>query len=111
MLSYSCLPVVDKEVGSCFSDWVKMSEHVVCFEARGNSFGSFHNNVRSGLVVAVKLEHVYGHVRCSSDKRYNSHWGCANLDGIYKTNSLNVVITDQLNRVIFPKEQNVGYVH
>lgn len=83
-----------------------MSEHVVCFEARGNSFGSFHNNVRSGLVVAIKLEHVYGHIRCISSKTHDSHWGCANVG----KKSLNVVLTDQLNRVIFPKEHYIGYV-
>ncbi|XP_031563590.1 uncharacterized protein LOC116299094 [Actinia tenebrosa] len=101
------LQEVEQEGGSCVSDWVKMSQHVVCFEAKGNSFGSFHNNVRSGLVVAIKLEHVYGHVSCAGTS-HNSHWGCGNLNGKYGINSLNVVVTDQLNRIIFPKEQYIG---
>jgi hypothetical protein len=86
-----------------------MNGQVVCFEGRGNRFGSIYNYVRSGLVAAIKLEHVSGHIRCSNIKAQDSNWGCAQHSGL-KSNSLNAVVTDQHNRVIFPKKRFIRYI-
>ncbi|XP_031573799.1 uncharacterized protein LOC116307667 [Actinia tenebrosa] len=92
----------------CVSDWVKMNDHNICFQGSGDHFGSFRNYVRSGLVAAIKLEHVSGHIACATGQAYNSYWGCANHKGL-APNPFNAVVTDQHNQVIFPKTNQIGY--
>lgn len=92
---------------SCVSGWVKMNRHLVCFQGSGNRFGSFHNYARSGLVAAIKLEHVSGYISCAGGSVHNSHWGCANHPAVPK-NPFNVVVTDQRDQVLFPKKNQFG---
>ncbi|XP_031549065.1 uncharacterized protein LOC116286648 [Actinia tenebrosa] len=91
---------------SCISDWIKMNHHDICFQGSGDRFGSFHNYVRSGLVAAIKLEHLSGHIACATGQAYNSYWGCTNHSDLV-ANPFNAVVTDQHNQVIFPKKNQI----
>ncbi|XP_028516101.1 uncharacterized protein LOC110243266, partial [Exaiptasia diaphana] len=84
--------------------WKRLNLHPVCFEARGDRYGSLISYADYGLVVAVKLEYVSGEVRCVSNTAYNSRWGCGHY-GSYINHPLNVVVTDRHNHVIFPKKE------
>jgi hypothetical protein len=86
------------------TEWKQLNVHDVCFEARGDRYGSFMNYIHAGLVGALKLEYVSGHVRCVSNTAYNSRWGCGHY-GSYINHPLNVVITDKHNHVIYPKKE------
>ena len=52
------------------------------------------------LVGALKLVYGSGEVRCVSDVAYNSRWGCHGYSSL-KTYTLNVIITDRHDNVIF----------
>lgn len=87
------------------TSWIKMNRHLVCFEGRGNRFGSFHNYARSGLVAAIKLRHIYGHIRCASSSAHNSYWGCKQWYSLMH-HPINIAITDQYNHVLFPNKRD-----
>ena len=66
----------------------------VCFEAKGNKFGTFTMNY-NGQLTAIRLVHKSGLVGCSGGIR--SKWGCAH------ETSISIVISDDNNTIIFPK--------
>jgi hypothetical protein len=86
--------------------WVKLNEHVVCFEGMHNRYGSFNNYIRKGMVTAIKLEWVSGEIRCIGGVEYNSRWGC-NGYAPFAQYPLNVVVTDRYNHVLFPKKDYI----
>lgn len=100
------LLISTKGADGATSDWVKLNtinQHV-CFETKGGVFGSFDNYVKGGLIAAIKLVHLSGRVRCASHAKYNSRWGCTGLPSL-PDNPLNVFVTDQYNRIIFPRKE------
>ncbi|XP_031568966.1 uncharacterized protein LOC116303545 [Actinia tenebrosa] len=91
---------------SGITEWKQLNVHEVCFEARHDRYGSLFNYIHAGLVGAIKLEYISGHVRCVSNIAYNSRWGCGHYSSFVKS-PLNVVITDRNNHVIFPKKDYI----
>ncbi|KXJ22885.1 uncharacterized protein LOC110251656 [Exaiptasia diaphana] len=90
--------------GHCRRRWVKMNSHAVCFGARGNKYGSFHNYAKQGMVAAIKLVYLRGYIRCDNNAVHNSRWGCGRHRGLAKI-PLNVIGTDQNNHVLFPRKE------
>ncbi|XP_020917536.1 uncharacterized protein LOC110254832 [Exaiptasia diaphana] len=82
------------------SAWVKMNRRLVCFGARGNQYGSFQNYAKEGKVSAIKLVYHHGYVRCARKAVYHSRWGCG---GRFR-NIVNVIATDEHNRILFPRK-------
>ncbi|KXJ11742.1 uncharacterized protein LOC110243276 [Exaiptasia diaphana] len=100
-----CLALVDAS-GVEKDGFKKLNVHDICFEARGDRFGSLYSYVHSGLVGAIKLRYKSGKVRCVSNTAYDSRWGCGQYHS-YIHYPLNVVVTDRHNHVIFPKKDYV----
>jgi len=76
----------------------------VCFGAKGDQFGKF-SVPSSGRLLAIKLVHVYGYVRCTTGNvQYWSYWGCGT---VHKSvgDQVNVVITSSTNSILLPPNQ------
>ena len=83
--------------------WRKANTSPVCFGARNNQFGRFNAPI-SGKLAAVKLVHLYGYVRCSTDQDgLWSFWGCGKRLSV--KNHVDVVITRSTNQIILPPSQ------
>merc|ERR1712048_385957 len=84
-----------------------------CYSTRGKQFGTFPLN-HEGFLVAIKLEHVRGHVTCNRGQAdyYNSNWGCNAGGDMGITNEhIGTFITDDKNDVIFPGNSGEGMAH
>ena len=86
------------------SFWAKINQIPVCFSARGQKPGTFHYTGDGRLVGAMKLVYIEGSVGCEPNPVYRSRWGCYHHPGNLK-HSLNVVITDSDNNVVYPPEK------
>lgn len=73
-----------------------MNTKVVCFGARGNSFGSFALPF-SGNIMTFKLVHLSGKISCSTAASRYSYWACD------KGDLLQTFLTDDSNTVVFPQ--------
>lgn len=58
------------------------------------------------LVGAMKLVYIHGSVRCAQNPKYNSRWGCYHHPD-NKRHPLNVVVTDDDDKVVYPAEKYV----
>ena len=81
--------------------WI-LASPLVCFGAKGDSYGWFTAPI-NGSLVAVKLVHRFGYVSCHVHDGTNwSFWGC----GEHKYKGVNrlvdTVITDDHNRILMP---------
>ena len=76
----------------------------VCFGAKDNNFGTLRHVGKGGLVAALLLIHRSGRVRCSSDPRSESRWGCHGLWG----NVLNVIVTGNGPTSVNTKGRGLG---
>ena len=77
----------------------KLQKSNVCFEARGNRFGSF-KLTEAGTLKAIKLVHKSGYVSCKSGSSGNSYWGCGADD-------ISTAVTNSNNKVLFPNEMSI----
>ena len=79
----------------------------MCFGTRNNQFGSFRYNGQSRVVGALMLVHRQGLVKCWNAYRGFSRWGCLGVRVGGQSNVLNVVVTDGMNHLIFPKQESI----
>ena len=87
--------------------WKKANSDPVCFEARGNKYGSFRAP-SAGNVASIKLVHLYGYVTCyKGNADHWSFWGC----GYNLVDLVNVVITSSANNIILPPTEFMTYEH
>ncbi|XP_015762308.1 PREDICTED: uncharacterized protein LOC107341400 isoform X3 [Acropora digitifera] len=84
--------------------WI-LASPLVCFGAKGDSYGWFTAPI-NGSLVAVKLVHRFGYVSCAvRDGTYWSFWGCGE-NNVYGIKALvATVITDDHNRILMPPTQ------
>ena len=74
--------------------WLKINTDPVCFGTKNNAYGTF-NIQQSGKILALKLVHLSGRVKC--DQNLNeTRWGCLS--------KLNTHITDVENHRLFPMD-------
>ncbi|XP_032240168.1 uncharacterized protein LOC116619460 [Nematostella vectensis] len=86
--------------------WKRINLREVCYEGKGNRYGTVLNYGSGRLVGAIKLVYKHGTIRCVSNTAYNSRWGCHHY---WKNYPLDVVITDKNNEVIYPKSEFIRH--
>ncbi len=83
--------------------WVKLNKSPVCFGARGDQYGKFTTFNRNIFVSQFMLVHRTGTVTCNKNsKGAYSYWGC-----IPHTARLEVILTDQKNKILAPDASKV----
>ncbi|XP_058967575.1 uncharacterized protein [Pocillopora verrucosa] len=80
-------------------DWKQLSLFPVCVRPRDKGYGHLQYHGKSKLVAALKLKHQTGKIRCTNNEAFDSNWGCA------KENGFNIIVTDESNHVIYPREE------
>uniref|UniRef100_A0A7M5VC44 Uncharacterized protein n=1 Tax=Clytia hemisphaerica TaxID=252671 RepID=A0A7M5VC44_9CNID len=99
-------PMYSKYKISVNVGYVKATSRPICYKATGRSPGIFKIPM-SGKIIAIKLEHVSGFLRCSPNLK--SYWAC---NCCYKPSTVLTLVTDFLNNPQFPVkkfETKVGY--
>ena len=84
----------------CPGKWAQISRDPVCFEGKGKKPGEFSPLFQTSSKM-LKLVHQSGTIRCANDKKYDSKWGCWGHP-ILKNDGLDVLITDDNNRILLP---------
>ena len=77
----------------------------VCFGTKNNTFGTFYIN-QEGALYSLKLVHRSGYVSCVGSGKLpyaKSNWFCSKTNPVDKA-CIGVMITDQWNTRIFPKD-------
>ena len=72
----------------------------MCFEGKNKKPGEFSPLFKTSSK-KLKLVHQSGLIRCANNKKHNSYWGCWDNPTV-KRDGLNVVITDERNKIILP---------
>lgn len=85
--------------------WLIVSEKPICFGARNSMYGTFQLPAE-GFIAALKLVHAKGKVTCNKHTLGSySKWGCSSVKG---KDPLNVIVTTQTNRIVFPQERFIN---
>merc|ERR1712159_763051 len=91
------------EGGSKYGYGWRLQASNVCFRAKDRGPGVFKLK-DGGALVEIRLVHKSGFVNCASNGAYRSNFGCSiPHNGDANPNRISTYITDEFNRIVFPK--------